>query len=290
MNILITGASGFIGNKLCRALKKHHLTLLTRDPNKITTADNIKVITSLNMYGNLNDFDAVINLAGEPIFKGRWSESKKKRIFSSRIDLTRQLATLVNYSNHAPHTFISASASGIYGDQKNKYLTEETVRKNESFTHYVCSHWEEAALQANTRVCLLRTGIVLGKGGVLQNMRLPLRLGLGIYFGNGKQFMPWIHIEDEIRAILFLLKHQTLKGAFNLSAPQIITNKEFCHAFHQSICFPIPECILKIGLGEASHLLLDSQRISPSKLKKAGFEFNYPDIKSALCAIFQEKP
>lgn len=286
MEILITGGTGFVGQKLCNALKDHHLTLLTRDKSRVKTSGNMTVITSLDGYTHFNEFDAVINLAGEPIFSGRWSTEKKERIFSSRIDLTKQLATRINNSTEPPHTFVSASASGIYGDAKHICLNEESAKRNDSFTYYVCSHWEQAALTAKTRVCLLRSGIILGTEGALPKMLPIFKLGLGASLGSGKQFMPWIHIDDEVRAIVFLLEHGTLNGAFNLCSPNVVTNKVFSQslakAVNKRLCFSIPSYLMQAFLGEASRLLLDSQRMIPVKLNKAGFSFNYANLDKAL--------
>lgn len=286
MRILITGGTGFVGQKLCRALKDYQLTLLTRDKSRVNTSGNINLITSLDGYTHFNDFDAIINLAGEPIFSGRWSTAKKDRIFSSRVELTEQLVTRINNSTQPPQTFISASASGIYGDAKNICLNEESVKHNTSFTHYVCSHWENAALNANTRVCLLRSGVIFGNQGALPKMLPMFKLGLGASLGNGKQFMPWIHIDDEVRAIVFLLERNTLNGAFNLCSPNAVTNKEFSQALakvlHKRLSFFVPTFIMQTFLGEASHLLLDSQRMLPVKLNKAGFSFNYANLDVAL--------
>lgn len=291
MNILITGGTGFVGQKLCRTLKDYQLTILTRNKSSVKTAGNISVITSLKDYTHFNDFDAIINLAGEPIFSGRWTKAKKDSIFSSRIELTEQLVTRINNSTQPPHTFISASAAGIYGDAKNLCLSEEHVKHNTSFTHYVCSHWEDAALKAQTRVCLLRSGIILGEKGALPKMLPMFRLGLGAALGNGRQFMPWIHIDDEVRAIVFLLERSTLNGAFNLCSPNTVTNKEFSRTLaktlNKRLYFSIPQFVMQTCFGEASHLLLDSQRMLPVKLNKAGFSFNYANLDIALGDIIK---
>jgi len=286
MRILITGGTGFIGQRLCDMLHNNQLVLLSRKVQKVNHTYNVDIINSLSSLNNLNDFDAVINLAGAPILNGRWSKRKKQMIVSSRLDITQQLVDLINKSTTPPHSFISASAAGIYGDRQRKALMEQSLTINDSFTYQVCSQWETLALEAKTRVCLLRTAIVLGQGGMLGKMLPMFKQGLGTSLGNGEQFMPWIHIDDEVRAICFLLEHQTCIGAFNLCAPQSVTNKEFSQALASALKkplrFSIPKWVLQLTLGEASHLLLDSQRMSPAKLLTANFKFNYPKLDIAL--------
>ncbi|OOH89620.1 TIGR01777 family protein [Pasteurellaceae bacterium 15-036681] len=287
MNILITGGTGFVGKALSQALldQNHQLTILTRQ--KISNTQAVSYCQNLTDFANLNQFDAVINLSGEPIFDKAWSPQQKRILIDSRIRITQQLVELIQKSDIPPHTFISASATGYYGDlpYSAKNCDEQTACGNK-FTAQLCQQWEDAALQAqseNTRVCLARTGIVLDKaGGALKRM-LPLyRLGLAGKLGSGKQHWAWISLRDEIKAILFLLENQQVQGAFNLVAPQPITNKEFNKLLAKSLKRPailaVPAFILKIILGERSQLLLDNQPIIPKKLMSYGFRFQDSDL------------
>ncbi|MAH55381.1 MAG: TIGR01777 family protein, partial [Aestuariibacter sp.] len=213
MHIFITGGTGLIGRHLIPALLRDastKITVLTRDATKAKASlpGNVALVTSLDDTLDFDDVDAVINLAGEPIANKRWSETQKTRICESRWQITQQLTDKINKAKLPPATFISGSAIGFYGRQGNKLVTEAFTEVHHEFTHTVCEQWERIALQASqkTRVCLLRTGVVLsGDGGALSKMRLPFSLGFGGRIGDGNQYMSWIHINDMIAAILFLL-------------------------------------------------------------------------------------
>ncbi|MCW8331635.1 TIGR01777 family oxidoreductase [Photobacterium sp. SDRW27] len=294
MNIFVTGGTGFIG----KALLPHfnhahdHVTVLSRDPNRAyqRLGHHIKVISSLDELTDFNDIDVIINLAGEPIVNKRWSDKQKEIICQSRWKITNQLVEKIKASSNPPHTFISGSAVGIYGDQKAVSFDENLEVNNTDFAHQVCRKWEEAALAAQsekTRVCLLRTGIVLAKqGGALARMLPAYQLGLGGPLGNGEQYFPWIHLNDMVKGILFLLKHPEASGAYNFTSPNPVTNKEFsqtlAHVLHRPHIFKTPAWLLKLGLGESASLLLDSQRALPARLQQQGFHFCYPKLEHAL--------
>lgn len=267
MNIFLTGGTGFIGQALVKALvaEGHNLTILTRQAMPATLPQAVEFCRDLTSFKDFNQFDAVINLAGEPIFNKAWTAEQKKVLVDSRVNITAELVRLIKASSNPPHTFISGSASS-----------------GTNFTAQICRQWEEAALEANgvTRVCLIRTGIVLAKhGGALAKM-LPLyRLNLAGRLGSGKQYWAWISLEDHIQAVLFLLKNTKCRGAFNLVAPQPVTNTEFnrrlADALRKYAIFPVPGFILKLVLGERAQLLLDNQPLIPKKLQDAGFKFKY---------------
>lgn len=253
------------------------------------------------MFSNFNQFDVIINLAGEPIFDRPWSAVQKTRLFESRVNLTQKLTALINASTTPPHCFISGSASGYYGDQGDCTINENTPA-NQGFTNNLCQHWEQAALQANTRVCLLRTGIVLSPNGGALNKMLPLfRLGLGGRLGSGKQFMPWIALEDMVNAIDFLLNNPTIatakeikrtEGAFNLSAPNPVHNAEFTQRLGKQLkrptLFSTPKWLLKLILGERVCLVLDSQNMIPEKLLELGFGFEYEKLEDYFTTILSK--
>ena len=293
MNIFITGATGFIGSHLITKLlsKKYKVTALVRNINRVKQQfSQISLISDLAELENLNQFDAVINLAGEPIFNRRWTAQQKNKLTYSRLQLTQQLTELINKSTYPPACFISASASGFYGNRPQQLLTEESSA-GDNFTASLCQKWERQALEAHTRVCLLRTGMVLdSKGGALSKMLPIYNLGMGGKLGNGEQYWAWIALEDMLNAILFLLENPDCQGPFNMVAPTPIQNKTFNQflgeALHRPTFCAVPTCLLKIILGERAEILLDSQQVIPTKLMQAGFDFQYKTINDYLIQYF----
>lgn len=288
MKIFMTGGTGFIGSVLVERLKaeNHQLTILTRNRHLQSDEPQIQYCYSLDDFSDLNAFEAVINLAGEPIFDKRWTESQKRKLYESRVELTEKIAELIQKSSCPPHTFLSGSAIGIYGDlaKSANFYTELTACNSPHFAAMLCRQWEAAALKAQsekTRVCLLRTGTVLSlNGGALKKMLPIYKAGLGGKLGNGKQYCAWISLRDHIQAVIFLLKNAKCSGAFNLVASNPVTNREFnrilAKAVYRPAIFSVPEFVLKLVLGERSCLLLDNQQIVPQKLIEAGFEFSDP--------------
>lgn len=288
MNILITGGTGFIGSALCEALlaNSHSLTILTRQSKQNSQA--VTYVTDLSKFSHLNHFDAVINLAGEPIFDQPWHSAQKIKLCQSRFEITQKLVELCQKSESPPTVFLSASATGYYGNL-TKISDEQSACQN-SFASLLCQEWEAIALKAQsekTRICLLRTGMVLDStGGALKRM-LPLyRLGLGGRIGSGKQYWAWIALTDQVRAILFLLQHKEAKGAINLVAPTPITNAAFTQQLARKLkrpaFFNIPQWAITLMLGERASLLLDNQPLIPQKLSTLGFSFHYPTLADFL--------
>jgi uncharacterized protein (TIGR01777 family) len=301
MNILITGGSGLIGSALMKQLTLHHIVMLTRNEEKTRLKFNhlnhkkIEYIHSLEGFHDLNTFDAVINLAGEPIADKRWTNRQKQSICQSRWQLTETLVSLIHASSSPPSTFISGSAVGFYGDQDTHPIDENLKAHSHSFTHQVCATWENIARKAEsdlTRVCLLRIGVVLSRnGGALKKMLLPYQLGLGGPIGTGSQYIPWIHIHDIVRGILFLLETEGAHGAFNLCAPHPVQNRKFSQTLAYALKKPhllfTPRWLIQLLMGESSTLVLDSIRAKPKKLTELGFEFHFSHIESALKHILQ---
>ncbi|OOF59279.1 TIGR01777 family oxidoreductase [Rodentibacter myodis] len=298
MKILITGGTGLIGQALIPTLlnKQYHITVLTRSEEKarqILPQKTLQFLTALSPLENLDHFEAVINLAGEPIFAKRWTALQKIKLFDSRVKLTQQLTNLINNGRNPPH-FISASAMGIYGDQAKRVITEISPTAQHTFTAQLCQKWEDTARQVHTKVCLLRTGMVLSpQGGALAKM-LPLyQWNLAGRLGSGKQYWSWIALEDMVRGIVFLLEHGNSEGVYNLVSPQPITNQFFNQQLSQSLnrCayFPIPEFTLKWVLGERAGMLLESQNALPKCLLEAGFRFQYENLTQYLTALFTKK-
>ncbi|MDP4492427.1 TIGR01777 family oxidoreductase [Vibrio sp. AH4] len=302
MRILITGGTGFIGFELIKLLSTHELVVLTRDMAKAALrfahipSQNIHYIGFLDELSDLNEIDAIINLAGEPIADKRWSSKQKQQIIRSRLEITEQLVEKIHASAQPPRVFLSGSAVGFYGDQQEHAFDENLHVKSEHFPHQVCQQWEQRALKAQseqTRVCLLRTGIVLAPdGGALKKMLPPYRLGLGGPIGDGQQYMPWIHMQDMVRAIVFLLETEHAQGAYNLCAPHPATNAEFsltlANALNRPHVLKTPQWLIKLLMGEAAELLLDSIRAKPKKLTDLGFQFHYSRIDRAFSHLLSQ--
>ncbi|MEX4437566.1 TIGR01777 family oxidoreductase [Haemophilus influenzae] len=296
MNILLTGGTGLIGKALVEqlCLRNEQVTILTRSssPHTLSKQKNIKFITALSELDLQEQFDAIINLAGEPIFHKVWSKNQKSILRESRLSLTTQLVEFINQYQQYP-VFISGSATGIYGDQDEQTITE-TSKTAKTFTAQLCQDWENIARQANARVCLIRTGMVFStKGGALAKM-LPLyKWGLGGKLGNGEQYFPWIALEDMVNGILFLLDHSECQGSFNFAAPNPIKQHKFNRTLARILKRPafttIPKWLLHFMLGERANLLLESQNVVPEKLLNAGFQFKYSDCENYLEEILKNK-
>lgn len=301
MHILLTGGTGFIGRNLCAKFQAldHDVSVLTRDvenaqkilpPSRLT---KVKCYHIDNDLARLPEIDAVINLAGHPIADARWFPSVKKKIRSSRIELTETLIQKLQDSIHRPKVFISGSAIGYYGDHSEK-CTEKTP-PGEGFAAKLCQDWEMAAMNAKnqlgSRICLIRTGLVLGpKCGLLKKLRLPFLLCLGGKLGNGQQWMSWIHLADYISIINLCLNDLRLAGPINATSPNPATNQEFTRSYAKALKRPAfmttPAFVLKVIFGKmAEELLLSGQKVIPQKLIDRGFSFKYPDLLEALKKI-----
>jgi uncharacterized protein (TIGR01777 family) len=296
MRILITGGSGFIGQRLCEKLAAagHELLVVSRNPERAAQV----LPDGADLRERVEDFadaapEAIVNLAGEPIAEGRWTEAKKRRIIDSRVETTRAVVSLCEKLDTPPKVLVSASAVGYYGDKGDADVTEETEPHDE-FLHRICKQWEAEARKAEAfgvRVANPRIGLVLeAGGGMLKKMAPPFKLGLGGRLGDGRQYMPWIHREDMVRILEFLLEQDDCNGAYNASAPNPVTNAEFtktlARKLHRPSILPAPKAALKIALGEMSHMLLTGAKMRPARLQKAGFEFRYPTLDAALSEIF----
>ena len=293
MHILITGGTGLIGRQLCKALQaeKHELTVLSRRPDSIPEkcGAGVHAMTGLDEWHPGRVFDAVINLAGEPIVDARWTRRRKQALWDSRVVLTEQLARRIAAAHRKPGVLLSGSAVGYYGNRGDAML-DESAPAGEDFAARLCKSWEEAALgaeSAGVRVCLLRTGLVLSRqGGLLGRMLLPFRLGLGARLGNGKQWMSWIHIDDYVAMLLILLRNEQASGPYNMTDPQPVTNKEFTAALATELRRPaplaVPAILLGAVMGERACLMLEGQRVLPKKINSAGYRHTFAKLADAL--------
>jgi uncharacterized protein (TIGR01777 family) len=293
MKVLITGGTGFIGSALTKSLVQqgHEVTVLSRNPHAIARrcGPGVKELSSLKRIQPDDHYHVIVNLAGAPIFDALWTEERKKLIRDSRIGLTEQLVDCISRLKIKPELLISGSAVGYYGDQGDTLLTESSPALPD-FSHQLCADWEAAAKKAETfgvRVCLIRTGLVIAAGGgLLQRMLLPFRLGFGGRLGNGKQWMSWIHRQDWINIAHYMMANSAMTGPYNATAPNPVTNCEFtrmlARRLNRPALFSVPALLLKMLPGGMSQLLLGSQRVLPERLLAEGFQFQYPDLTSAL--------
>jgi len=277
MNVALTGASGFIG----RAVAEY----LQRSGHSVRAVSLRGVLPPDALAGS----NAVIHLAGEPVAQ-RWTAAARDKILRSRVEGTR--AVVAAMRAQPPQVLISASAVGYYGSRGDEVLTE-SAQPADDFLGHVAAAWEEEARAAEplgVRVARLRIGVVLGpNGGALARMLLPFRLGVGGRLGSGRQWMSWIHIEDLVALIAFLMRESTVRGVFNATSPFPVTNREFTRALaeavHRPAILPVPAFVLKWMLGEMSEVLLASQRAFPDAAQRAGFVFEHPDIFASLAQI-----
>lgn len=285
---LITGGTGYIGSKLILAIKdqSQEITILSRKAHKSNDA-KIKYINNLD--DKEFDYDVIINLSGE-IIAQIWTKKSIKRIWDSRIDITKKLVKKISQAKHKPQIFISGSAIGVYGTTPNKKFDEDCeISKQNLFSQDLCLAWEEEAKKAAklTNLAIIRTGVVLGKKSNFIKKLLPIfKFGLGGKIASGKQILSWIHINDEIRAILFLINNK-LSGEFNLCSPNSVSNEEFSKIFAKTLkrpaLFAIPAISMKLIYAKmADELLLNGQDVYPARLINKGFEFQFNNISSAL--------
>ncbi|WP_413533939.1 TIGR01777 family oxidoreductase [Empedobacter brevis] len=290
MNILLTGGSGLIGSELTKILidNGHKVRILTRKKeieHPFYHWDKDKIDEKV-----FEDLDGIIHLAGSSIAE-RWSQSYKEEIVSSRVDTANLLFEYVKKLNVDLKFFISASGVGYYGQITSDKIFKETDEPNTDFLAKVCIAWEKAAYQfekIGARVVCLRTSLVLSKkGGSFKLLKKPIQLGVGANLGDGKQWMPWIHINDLLQMYAQAVDNENLHGSYNASSPEYINHSDFNHAVAKKMNKPffmpnIPACVMKFALGEMSCLVLNGSRIDANKIQETGFKFEYPSLQIAL--------
>jgi uncharacterized protein (TIGR01777 family) len=301
MKIIIAGGTGFIGGAVLSRLMKdgHSITLLTRNAGT-AGAWRQKGATVLswadkNWPAALDDADAVINLAGEAIAGGRWTVGRKERILNSRLETTRALIDAMAKAKKRPGVLVNASAVGYYGPCDEEDV-DETAHSGKSFLAEVCVAWEREALRARAlgvRVVLLRIGVVLGRqGGALPRMLLPFRLGLGGRLGSGRQWFPWVHVDDVVGLAREALTNPALDGPVNATSPQPATNAEFTKALGATLrrptIAPVPAFALRLLLGEMSEMLLTGQKVIPRAAERAGYRFRFPVLRESLVDLLKD--
>ncbi|MGH8037104.1 MAG: TIGR01777 family oxidoreductase [Stenotrophomonas sp.] len=290
MDILVTGGTGFIGRRLCARLlaQGHAVTVLTCHPGRTTVAG----AHSVARLEDVGPVQAVVNLAGEPIMQGRWTPARKQALLDSRLGTTRGLLAWMDGLHERPQVLVSGSAIGYYGPRGDEVL-DEAAAPGHDFAAMLCRQWEAEAFKAEAlgvRTCVLRTGIVLDRdGGALARMLPPFRLGAGGPMGDGRQWMSWIHREDLVGLIVWLLEHDNARGAYNGTAPEALPNAAFARtlaaSLHRPALLTTPAFALKLAFGEMAGLLLTGQRVVPARALQDGYRFQYPELAQALHAI-----
>jgi hypothetical protein len=298
MKVAVSGATGLIGTALRESLASDGVEVLALSRRKsVPPLESVSWDVENGRFdaSALEGTDAVVHLAGEPIAR-RWNESRKKAIRESRVQGTRLLVEGLKSLKQRPKVLVSSSAIGFYGNRGDEVL-DESSPPGTGFLPETCQAWERAAMEAmglGLRTAVLRTGIVLStRGGALGKMLLPFRMGLGGPVGSGRQWMSWIHIDDLVGAIRFILQKDDVMAAVNGTAPSPVTNREFTRALGRALSrpafLPAPAFGMKLLFGEMSEILLEGQRVLPKKLSANGFEFRHPELPGALQDVLDRR-
>ena len=299
MKVVISGGTGLIGKALAEDLAgaSHEVVILTRgDVSRFTEGQGIRFqswdgVSAGDWIKEINDADAVVNLAGENLSAGRWTKQQKQQIINSRVNAGRALTEAIQKTAKKPSVFIQASGSGAYGTSESRVFSESDDY-GDDFLAGVTRAWEDSTKPLElmgVRRVIIRSGVVLARGkGALRLMLLPFRLFVGGPLGSGRQWLSWIHLQDEVKAIRFLIENPEASGIFNLSA-EPVTNREFARAAGKALKRPtvlkVPAFILRMLLGEMSTMVLEGQNVSAHKLRDLGYEFIYPKIEAALAKL-----
>ena len=295
-NVLVTGATGFIGQSLCRELlaRGDSVVVLTRSHNKANKlfGSQVSIVTNLDEIESDKKIDAVVSLTGAPVVGGLWTKKRKQLLIDSRLNDLKAINTLCERLETKPSVLVNASAIGYYGIRGHEEVTEND-KGQDIFQSILCQKREDLGFsfeKFGTRVCNVRIGLVFANdGGAYPQMTRPIKFGLGAIFGDGQQYMSWIYKADMIRVILFLLDNDSLSGAINATAPEAVTNEMFTKKvaahYKRPVFFKAPAFVLKTLLGELSQLFLEGQRVIPEKLLQAGFQFEQNTFDNMLSVI-----
>jgi uncharacterized protein (TIGR01777 family) len=288
MRVLVTGGTGLVGGRLVRRLtaEGHAVTVVSREPGRVP----FRSVGWDGIDDVIGETDAVVNLAGEPIAAGRWTEARKREIRESRIDGTRVVVRAMREREPRPKVLVNASATGYYGDRGDEELDESAPAGHDRFTATLCKAWEAEALAAEplgVRVVRLRIGVVLAPdGGAMAKLLIPFRACLGGPIAGGRQWMPWVHVDDVVGIVTAALASEEWAGPVNATAPNPVRNADFTRILGRVIqrpaVLPLPAFALRLALGEMATILLDSQRAVPAAALARGYEFRYPQLAPAL--------
>jgi uncharacterized protein (TIGR01777 family) len=297
MRVIITGGTGLIGRALAADLTSegHEVILLSRNPARATDLpEGVRLeqwdARTAEGWGHLVDgAEAIVNLVGESLASGRWTAERKRRIRDSRVLGGQAVVDAVRSAAVKPKVVVQSSAIGYYGPRGDERITEEDAAGSD-FASQVCVDWEASTAaidEMGVRRPIIRTAVVFSNDALaLKRMLLPFKLFVGGPIGGGKQWLPWIHIADEVAAIRFLMEHPDATGPFNLSAPDVVTNRDFGRSAGKVLgrpsILPLPGAALRVAFGEMSTVLLEGQRAVPERLLDAGFTFRFPKLEDAL--------
>ncbi len=302
MRVIITGGTGLIGSALAKSLLAdgHEVIVLSRNPGSAKIEPGVRIenwtARSGDGWSNLITSDtAIVNLAGAGIGDKRWSDERKKLILESRVNAGAAVVDAIEKAAEKPRVVIQSSAVGYYGTPGDQVLTEDSPA-GDDFLADVCKQWEDstqAVESMGVRRVIIRSGVVLSMdGGALPRMLLPFKLMVGGPIGNGSHWFPWIHIDDEVKAIRFLIENDGAKGVFNVMAPNPLTNGDFTHEvgkiMQKPAVIPVPKLALQLMFGEMAIMVIDGQRAIPQRLQNQHFEFTYPTIEPALNNLFKK--
>lgn len=293
--VLITGGTGFIGTALSERLLGAgvEVTVLTRDSARALDhfSGRVRAVERFEEIGDGEEPEVIVNLAGKNLGAERWNDKVKRELIASRVDSTQRVIDYIAVSSSKPRLLISGSAVGYYGARGDESLDEQEPAGTE-YQSRLCAQWEQTAHRAEefgVRVCISRTGVVLGRGGGALSGLLPqFRKGLGAVAGSGRQWVSWIQMQDLNDLFLRFMRDDSLHGAFNNTAPNPVTNREFATSIGRAVGRPVllraPGWLIRLAMGEMAHLYLTGQRVIPERHLQGGFRYRYPDIESALAA------
>lgn len=293
MQILITGGTGFIGQALVQQLAAagHAVTVWSRNPQRAARqlGPGVRCVATLEAIAAVDRMDAIVNLAGARVVGPPWTTARRQVLLDSRVGTTQALLQWLQQTGQRPSVWVQASAIGFYGVRPPEEALTETSPPGHGFMSELCVRWEQTAAQATAlgiRQVVLRLGVVLGPGGALPPLLLPIRLGVGGRMGSGQQVMSWIHRHDVLTLITAALHDPQMQGVYNATAPEAIAQAQFAatagQLLHRPVWLPVPAAPLRWAMGEMAQLFVDGQNVVPARLQAEGFAFRYPTLQQAL--------